>query len=441
MAVNWGRLKLFSFRRTKPDDLREGRRPFGTASGIYITEDTAMKVSALYRGVMYIATQVAKLPWYIKDKQNNIQDDSVAKLLSLAPNEEMSTFQWRVQMIINAIIHGNSFSEIVRNNIGTALAMYPLDSKRVSLYRDPNRKLWYKVEGGALDGTDAYLDLKNVFHICNLHTIDGLWGLSLIAFARDTIGISAAADRMASGIFANGGMPSVVLKHKGSLSDAAYARLKDSWKSDYKGSKSGGTALLEEDTQIETLELDAEALQFLESRKFGVLELARFLGIPPTKLFDVTAATYSNVENSNLEVATDTLDSWIVNIELQADIKILNYRYNGKYSEIDISQVFRGDMAARADYYNKLMNLAALSPKEIREMEGKPAYPGSERFYITNNNFVPVDRQDEVIDANIESKKNPKTSSGEGNTENKTKEDKDVQRALNKAALRVLEKE
>jgi HK97 family phage portal protein len=400
------------------------RRGFYSRGTTRVDEDTAMKVSSFNRGVVYISTQIAKLPWDVKDLSNKVVEDDISKLLSLAPNKEMNSFMFRVFLIQNAIIHGNSYAEIERNGVGKPISLWPIPTRDVELLRTTNGDLVYKVSNQGKD--DVYLPPRDMFHIKNFHTKDGLIGQGLVAYAVETLGITLNADVMASGIFQNGGVPSGILKHPGKISDEAYKRLKDSWSDQTGGRKSGGTSILEEGVSYEPIKVEPEVLQFLESRQFGVLEIARFLGVPPTKLFDTTAATYSNVENANLEVATDTLDSWAVNLEMEADVKILNYRYGGKYTELDLYAVFRGDMKTRADYFKAMMGVGAMTPNQIRAREGQAPYPEGDKYYIATNNFTPVDRLDEVIDAQIE----PKGSEPSGEEQPKEKKPSQIEDAV-----------
>lgn len=398
------------FSRQAPQQIAGPRRSLPGHSGIYVTDDTAMSVSAFHRGVIYISTQMAKLPWEVKDKNFEIIEGGVATLLDLAPNPEMNAFVFKTWLVSQAIQLGNSFAEIQRNGRGEPVALWPLPTKSVDLFRAPDGSLVYRVLGASPDiaGEDAYIPARNVFHCRNFHTKDGMIGQGLIAYAMDTLSIGKAADRMASGIFNNAGIPSGVLKVKGRLSDEAYKRLEENWKAENNERKAGGIAILEEEMTFEPLNLDPEVLQFLESRKFNVLELARFFGLPPTKLFDQATATYSNVENANLEVAVDTLDAWAVNLELEADVKLLNNRFGGRYTELDLYAVFRGDMKTRADYFKAMMSVGAMTPNQIRKREGMPGYGADgDRYYIATNNYTPADRMDEVIDSQIKAKTQP----------------------------------
>lgn len=427
MAFNWK--EFFSLRRSKESQIAGARRGFSfSVAGVSVYEDSAMQVSAYHRGVIYLATQMAKLPWEVKDKKNNVLENRVSYLLNYRPNPEMTAFRFRLWAIACAINNGNAYAEIERDVLGQPLAIWPLGRNEMEPIRDENGKLWYRFSGTA-QGNITYLEPKDVLHLANFYTKDGIVGQGLVAYAERTLGISLAADRMASNLFKNSGLPSGYLKHKGKLSEEAYKRLKDSWKEQYGVSGgSGGTALLEEDTSFETIDIDPTALQFLESRKFGVLEIARFLNIHPTKLFDITAATYSNVENANLEMVTDVLDSWARNLEAEADAKLLNDGYGGKFTEIDLYAVFRGDMKTRAEYHTKMMGMGAITPNQIRAREGWAPYEGGDRYYIATNNFTPADRVDEVVDAQIKKGEPPKPTAPE-KTPEKTKGELELEEA------------
>jgi len=411
-----------------------GKYIFGSRSAFYsrgsttVTEDTAMQVAAFNRGLIYISTQIAKLPWEVKDSDNEIvTDGNIPYLLGLSPNPEMNAFMFRLMMVQQAIIKGNSYAEIERDGVGRPVGLWPLESNRMEALRTPEGKLIYAY-GDPEKGT-IYFNPRDIFHLRNFHTKDGIIGQGVVSYGREVLGIQIAADNMAAGLFHNSGIPSGVIYHPGKLSDEAFKRLKDSWAEQQSGKKSGSTSILEEGSKYEPINVDANTLQFLQSRQFGVLEIARFLGIPPTKLFDVTAATFSNVEQANLEVATDTLDTWATNLEMEADVKLLNNRYGGRYSDINLYAIFRGDMKARSGYFKDMMSVGAITPNQIRALEGMPAYEEGDEYYIATNNFTPVSRMNEVIDAEIEQKKKPNAAPASPEPK-KTPADEAVQQAV-----------
>lgn len=400
-------IKVIWSRITSPGKYIFGpRRPFWVRASTVVDEDSALQVAAFYRGLMYISTQIAKLPWDVKDADNSVIVGGVANLLNLCPNPEMNSFRWRLVMVQQAIIHGNAYAEIERDGAGRAIGLWPLESRRMELMRTKSGNLIYVYADP--NGGNIFMSPRDVYHLPNFHTKDGLVGQGVVSYGRDVLGIQIAADNMAAGLFHNSGIPSGILEHPGKLSDEAYTRLKESWAAQQGGRKTGSTSVLEEGMKYNAINVDSTALQFLESRQFGVLEIARFLNVPPTKLFDVTASTYSNVEQSNLEVATDTLDSWATNLEMEADVKILNNRHGGRFTDIDLYSIFRGDMKTRSDYFKTMMSVAAMTPNQIRAREGLPGYGKmGDNYYVATNNFTPVNRMDEVIDADITQKTKP----------------------------------
>lgn len=425
--------KFFNKKRTPENQVNATKRYIAYSGGTLVNAETCMEVSAMFRGVNYISTQIAKLPWEVKDKKNNIlYNDKVMNLLDLAPNNEMSAFNFKTFLIAQAIIRGNAYAEIERNILGVPVALHLIPTEMVQIRRNlASGDLIYRVVGGGYNSQDVDLKPYDVFHLRNLYTKDGIMGDGVVAYAITTLGISLGADSFANGLFSNGGLPSVALEVPGVLEDEEYERIKESWKQAHGGRKTGGVVILEEGMKASPISFSPDILQFLESRKFSVLEIARFLGLPPTKLFDADSAKFNNIEHANLEVATDTLDAWAKNLELEADIKLLNYRYGGKHTELDLYAVFRGDMSTRATYFQKMMQSGAMTPNEIREKEGMPGYEGGDRFYIASNNFTPSDRLDEVIDSQIE----PKDTA---NDQMDTPEEDNGEKELNQAIANFL---
>jgi len=387
-------------------------RTFFYSAGTNVNPHTAPKASAYYRGVTYISTQIAKLPIHIKDRQNNIQwDNAIYFLLNVRPNPETNAFKFKNYLIQSAINWGNGYAEIERDIYGRPKALWQIEPQRVTPMRTPSGELYYMVSGNE-SGSIVYLLPKDILIIANIYTEDGIHGVPTVTHASEALGIALGAERFANSLYANGALPSGVLRHPKALSDAAYARLKQSWDEQMTGKKTGGTVILEEGAEYMPVTHSPAVLQFIETRKFSVPEIARFLGVPPIKLFDMDSAKYGNMEQVHLEVATDILDVWSINFEGEIDIKLLaDQRFYR--ADIDLYSVFRGDMSTRSTYFQKMMQSAALTPNEIREKEGLAPFKGGDRYFLATNNFTPLDRVDEVLDSQIKSSEEPKTPAEE----------------------------
>lgn len=403
--MDW--LGLFAKKKYVENQPRGNRKLISFSGGTLINGDTAMEVSAFYRGVTYISTQIAKLPWEVKDSNLEVlRNNRINKLLNVAPNDETNAFMFRVKIIADAIIYGNGYAEVERDMAGRVVALWPIGHNDVYPQRNENGVLEYRVVGGGHAGTDVILKKNDIYHVRNFHTKDGILGLGLLDYAAETLGTAKGSEKFANALFSNGGLPSGVLETDTKLSDSALDRLLDTWKSKYGGIKTGGTAILEDGLKYKAVSHDPQVLQFLESRKFSVLDIARFLGLPPTKLFDTEAATFNNIENANLEVATDTLDAWARNLEVEANVKLLANSFNGVETQFNMRHIFRGDMKTRGTYFKDRMQTGSITPNEIRAMEGDAPYTGGEKYYIATNNYTPQDRVDDVIDSQVNKPEN-----------------------------------
>ena len=368
--------------------------------GQRVTPETSLEVAAFYRGLFYIASQIAKLPWDIKTSDNKLvnKNNDIYYLLNRKPNDDMTAFHWKSLMVYSCHLRGNGFSEIVRDSTNKIRAIVPIMHHDIHLSRDVNGQLYYQMSS-TTDGSVVYLRPDEVLHFRNVHTEDGINGLSTIHYANKVIGTSKGADKMAGKLFENSGMPSGVLQTDRVLSEEVIERLKKDWKAKFGGNKAGGVAVLEEGMQFNPLNFAPDVLQFLESRQYSVLEIARFLSVPPSKLYVPESQTYNNIEQANMEVGNDTIDVWARVFEQEVDIKLLPSRR--LKSEMDLHQLYRGDMDTRSKYFSTMVSNASMTPNEVRRKEGLEPYEGGDEFYIATNNLTPVSRQDEIIDSQL----------------------------------------
>ena len=126
-----------------------------------------------------------------------------------------------------------------------------------------------------VNGKETFDD-SEMIHLVGL-SFDGIVGKSVLEAARESIGLGLAADRFGGSFFGNGANVSAVLTHPGRLSDEAYKRLMRSWTQRNSGLvNSHKTAILEEGMSVEKMSISPQESQFISTRQFGVVDIARF---------------------------------------------------------------------------------------------------------------------------------------------------------------------
>ena len=377
---------------------------FGRSSaGKNVNEKTAMQLSAVYACMRVLSESIASLPLdlFKWDRNGAVKDREhpLWRVLHDEPNAEMTSFSFRETMMAHQLLWGNAYAQIIRNNRGQVMGLYPLLPDRMSVERDDdNGRIFYvyrPLNGNAAKGIRANenirLDSEDVLHIPGLG-FDGLVGYSPIAMMKNSIGTAIATEEFGGKFFENGATPSGVLEHPGILKDPE--KLRKSWQSAYGGSGNAGkTAILEEGLTYKTIGIAPKDAQMLEMRKFNVTEIARIFRIPPHMIGDLEHATFSNIEHQSLEFVKYTLTPWMVRWEQSMDRRLLNdYEKRDYYIQFNPEGLLRGDLQSRNNAYAVARQNGWMSANDIRRKEGMdliPAELGGDR-YLCNGNMVDI---------------------------------------------------
>lgn len=372
------------------------------ASGVRVNATTALNCAAVLAAVLVLSQDIAKLPLLIYRRLPNggrevATDHELWPLLAYRPNPYQSRFTFREQSQAQLLLRGNCYLLKARDRKSKVAALIPVHPDRVTLMIGGGQPYYQvtrngnRVEDYYLQAAPAVLSQEDVLHVPGL-SLDGVGGVSVLHYARETIGLALATEQYGAKLFGQGARPSGTLTHPGKLSPESAGRLRDSWNSAYSGiANAGKVAVLEEGMKFEALALSNEDAQFLASRQFSVIEIARIFRLPPHKLMDLGRATWSNIEQMSLEYVTDSLMPWLERWEAALENGLLADDERDQYFiEHDISRLLRGDSTSRANYIKNMFYTGALSVNEVRSLEGRNPVVGGDRRYMPVN-LAPLD--------------------------------------------------
>ena len=391
--MNWLQklLNLPRVGRTKPDSSRMWFVG-ATQSGAYVDQETALNYAAVWASVRVISETVAQLPWktYRRTARGKKEagEHPVAWLLHTQPNPESSAFRWKRAAVADCLVWGNAYAEIERDGSGRPLNLWPIHPSRVKVERDAVGDLVYRVR--AQDNTDVILRAADVLHFRGIGD-DDIVGTSVIAKARQSIGLGLAMESFGSSFFGNGTNMGGTLTHPGKLSKEARTNLEDSMRSRAGGKNALKTIVLEEGMKFERMGIPPEDAQFLESRTFQVLEVARWFRVPPHKLYDLSRATWNNIEHQSIEFVTDTIVPWTCNLEEEANLKLFGRQQRSThYTKFALQALLRGDTASRFSAYATARQWGWLSVNDIRELEDMNPITGGNQYLVPSNMTTPA---------------------------------------------------
>jgi len=345
-----------------------------TQSGVMVNETLALNLSSVYACTQVLSQTVGSLPLHVyqrtADGKNRTANHPLYRLLHDAPNPEMTSMSWRQAIMLHLCMWGNHYSEIERRN-GEPVALWPITPWRVALKR-VNGQLVYAV---ALDSGVVNVPFADMLHVKGL-SYDGLIGLPPMRAAKEAIGLGLAAQKYAAKFFANDARPGGILEHPGQLSDEASARLRKSFEKTHEGlDNKFRVAVLEEGMKFNAVGVPPEDAQLLETRKFGVSEIARYFRMPLHKISDLDRSTNNNIEHQAIEFVTDTIRPWLVNIEQELSFKLFSGDF---FPEFLIEGLLRGDIKTRYEAYAIGRQWGWLSADDIRERENMNKLPNGQ---------------------------------------------------------------
>jgi HK97 family phage portal protein len=373
---------------------------YGTASGQHVTPERALLLSAVYSCVRVCCETVSSLPLVVYKRlpdggKERAITHPLYKVLHNRPNQWQTSMEWVEMMQGHQELRGNAFSLIQPGPQGAIDQLVPIHPDRVQVYRLPNGRLRYAVRDWYSGELRSYLQ-DEMFHLRGWSS-DGMVGMSTVSLGRETMGVGLGQQDYAARFLENDAQPRGVLEHPASMSPEGYKRAKDSFQESQSGANRHKTAILEEGMTYHALTLNNKDSQFLEAREFTRSEIAGMFRVPPHKIGDLTKATFSNIEQQNIEFVVDCVRPRVVrweqriNNDLINPLEIDNEEY---FCEFLLDGLLRGDQKSRYEAYTNGRNTGFLSVNDIRRMENlNPIGPDGDE-YLRPLNMVPVGTAD-----------------------------------------------
>ena len=347
---------------------------------VSMSPDKALQLSAVYRAVDLISNAVAMLPISLFASGKRIDND-LSYLVNYEPNYISTHFQLFKLIMIDVLQKGNAFCLVRRNSRDQVEELRYLKPETVTiLYNEEKNRKRFRLKDG-----DEYDD-SDVLHFMNF-TLDGVKGLSVLSSARHSLGIAYASETTASNYFEKGGAVSGVLAGKTILTNKQKDEVRTQWK-EVMAVDGGGIAVIGADMTFTPITMSAADAQLLETRHFNVEEIARFYGISPTLLGDLTKSSYATFEATSLDFLTNCLQPRLTNVEQELNSKLLLRKEKQElkmHFAFETEDLLRCTKTEMAQYYRDMINNGVMSVNEVRRKIDFEPVEGGDEHYIQLN--------------------------------------------------------
>jgi HK97 family phage portal protein len=352
-----------------------------TASGVMVSAEAAIKVPAVSSAVRLISEAAATLPRMVKavapdGTETDAPTHWANALLNGRANDWTSGFELIRDLMVAALTEDRG-GIAWANRIGTGRVVELIQYRPglITVDYDPNTGApSYRLDNQPVD-LDQMVHLRPIF------------GRAPLTLAREAIALALVMERHASKLFGNGARPSGVLSFPKGMGEESVKKARAAWTLTHENGETGKTAILYDGAEFKPLTINSTDAQFLENRAFQILEVARVFRVPPSMLFDLARATWSNTEQLGKEFLIYCLDPWLCALEGALDRVLFVGAERGKFRiKFDRDDMSRADLQTRATTINSLIASEVINPNEGRSWIGYAPYAGGEKFGNRNIN-------------------------------------------------------
>lgn len=372
--------------RDKPRE--DGRPDVYAMDGIPRTRaDLHMQThESVYAAVCRIATTIAAMPLHLY-KGNEIQwGHRLDKLVSYAPNANMTGYMHRLTMQGCVGNEGNAYSLIVPDGLGGVSSLDVLKPQYVTPMRARETgNIWYYVrpEDG---GMPMWIHNSQMIVIRNIST-NGERGVRPMDVLTRTLEYDQKIKEFSldqlDGVSGNG----VMLTVPGvGINDARADVLIDRFLERYKKSRRS-VVVLEGGITASSINRSPVDAKVMDVERISKNRVATAYLIPPHMLGDYSDTSYSTAEQSMLEFMTLTMQTHVAQWEDELERKLLTYEQvaEGYHFRFDMEAMHRSDTLTMATKHQMAIRGGWMSPNEVRNRDGLPDDPAGNELLVSRD--------------------------------------------------------
>jgi len=371
-----------------------------SADAVPVTSQTAaLSVSAMYRAVELRANTMSQLVLEYQKKNNRAHGDNFVMdtygagsklnyLLQVQPNPTMTWPQLMKQAEQQRVFQGNAVVWVERDSYDDVKALWlAVEASMDTLSH--TYQLQIRMPGG--DVLKSGVPASEVLHIRNTFSNDGgLTGVGTLRYMRQALSLAATNDKQALDISAKGGKMKLLVQEnpqqsfgfgrasKKELEKATDELNRKMWAQD--------AVLLNNVMGATVIGQNAQQMELLESRKFDVPTIARYMGVPLVMLMHNQGVNYKSPEAATQEFLLRTIGPMANDWVMEMNAKLIGVTGYPKHRfAFGDDSLMRLDPVGRASISKTLLESGIKCVNELRQDYNLPAVAGGDEHLVSAN--------------------------------------------------------
>jgi HK97 family phage portal protein len=353
--------------------------PRTTSSGVNVSQENALQITAVYAAVRLITDSISMLPIDAFVRTNGERRAMRPKPAWIDdPSAEGQPRQaFLSQWLVSKLIGQAACIRILRDGEGEPLAFSVLNPQLVERKRDDRGAIYYTYDGGKYR-----LPAEDVIYDAEVIRPGSLMGLSRVDELREMLGLSQALQSFSAAFFGSGSTIGGVLEVPGDVTEDQAKGMQDAWEKGHQGlRRAHRPGILSGGAKFVRTAVDPDEAQMLGSREFGVEEVCRAFRIPPNMLQSQKpgSVAYASREQDSIQFVTYTLMPYITAIESHLS-RLLPRQ---AFVRFNVDALVRASVTERYAAYSQGMQAGFLNINTINRLEDRPAVEGGDEYRVS----------------------------------------------------------
>ena len=368
--------------------------PVITGSGQSVSPEKSKNVATAYRCGNILSDDVAKMPLqtFVSRRPGEIERvrpngrlKNIAYRLERKPNRWWSPFLFKKMAIQWLLYWGNALIWMPPSG---NREMFLLPINQTQPLMDVNANLWFMTRFRG-DPLPTPIPAVEVLHLMINPDESGMWGRSIITYARETIGRQLSAYAMQNTLYKQGLSAAGILWLDGESKPEMRTKVREMYEETMSGyDNNSRIAILDKKvSKFEAITMKPVDVQFLQGMQQNDAEVANYFGMPLHKI-NLGKQSYESNTAQQLDYLSTTVDPYLVQWEDGAETQWLTEEEQEyTYFRFERSALLRTDPKSRGEYLNGAINNGRLTPNEGRQIEDRPAdlNPAANKLYMPSN--------------------------------------------------------
>ncbi|OEK40743.1 portal protein [Staphylococcus saprophyticus] len=351
-----------------------------------VINNTLETNETIFSAITKLSNSMASLPLKLYENYKVVNND-VSELLTVSPNNSMSSFDFINQIETCRNEKGNAYVLIERDVFAQPEKLYLINPDVVQMAIENNSKeLFYMIH--AATGNELVVHNTDMLHFKHIVASNMVQGVSPIDVLKNTMDFDNALREFN---LAEMQKPeSFILKYGTNVSKEKREDVLSDFKSFYE--ENGGILFQEPGVEIDPLPKKYVSEDMVASENLTRERVANVFQLPAVFLNAKGGTNFTKNEELNRFYLQHTLLPIIKQYEEEFNRKLLtkNDRQKGQYFKFNVKSLLRADSATQAEVYFKAVRSGYYGINEIREWEDLPPVEGGDKPMISGD-LYPID--------------------------------------------------